>query len=219
MRRTQGRPVATGRVRPRDALLGGAAGVAAGLALALRVDGLFALHSLIGALTYVVVYTRILKRHTPQGVVVGGWTGAAAVLAGWEAGGGPLTPTGLALAAVVFLWTPAHFWGLALARVEEYRAAGVPVLPVVAGARATVLALASSAAATFAAAAVPLAIGELGAVYAAGLLVGAVLLGRPVVALVRAPTAALAWRTYLASNLVLLLLFTSALLDRALGGP
>ena len=88
---------------------------------------------LAGALTYSVVYTLWLKRRTPWNIVIGGLSGSWAVLAGAAAFDGVATPTALALAVVLFLWTPSHFWSLSIALVEDYRRAGIPMLPVVRG--------------------------------------------------------------------------------------
>jgi protoheme IX farnesyltransferase len=87
----------------------------------------------VGNLFYVLVYTRLLKRSTPQNIVIGGAAGAVPPLVGWAAATGSLTLPALVLFAVVFLWTPPHFWALALLIKRDYAAAGVPMLPVVRG--------------------------------------------------------------------------------------
>lgn len=213
MRRTCRRPLPTGQVAVGAVAALGAASVLAGLAVAWLLGPAVWLHTLVAAATYVLVYTRLLKRHTPHSVVIGGWTGAAAVLAGWEATGRPLTVTALALSAVVFLWTPAHFWGLAIARLEEYRRAGVPVLPLVVGVRRAAWAVALSAGLTVAVAATPLLAGQLGPVYAAGLVAASAMFGLPLYRLIQGPALERAWRAYKASGLFLLLLFVGALAD------
>ena len=213
MARTRARPIAAGQVSGSLVAVLGTASLVLGLGLAWMAGPGAAAHTLVAAATYILIYTKLLKRHTPQGVVIGGWTGAAAVLAGWEATGQPLTLTALALSAIVFLWTPAHFWGLAIARLEDYRRAGLPVLPVVLGPTAAVWATALSGALTFAAAFVPLASGRLGWIYGAGFVLGALLWGGSIVRLLRETTGEHAWRSYKASGLFLLLLFVGALLD------
>ena len=93
--------------------------------------------ALVGNLFYVLVYTRWLKRSTPQNIVIGGAAGAVPPLVGWAAATGNLTLPALVLFAIVFLWTPPHFWALALLIKRDYAAAGVPMLPVVRGERET----------------------------------------------------------------------------------
>jgi len=86
---------------------------------------------------YVAIYTVWLKRRTPQNIVIGGAAGAFPPVIGWAAATGDVSPVGMALFLLIFLWTPPHFWALALYRSDDYRRAGVPMLPVVAGARET----------------------------------------------------------------------------------
>ena len=138
MRRTARRPVPDGRIAPADALgfgialavasvlvMGLATNIAAGLALAASIA------------FYVFVYTMWLKRRTPQNIVIGGAAGAFPPLIGWVAVTGHLAPAPLVLFAIIFFWTPPHFWSLALYAHGDYARAGVPMLPVVSGARAT----------------------------------------------------------------------------------
>lgn len=115
--------------------------------------------------TYVLAYTRWLKRRTPWNVVIGGWTGSCAVLAGWAAAGGGFSLTALALAGVVFLWTPPHFWAFAIANEDDYRRAGIPMLPVVAGAPRAAQAIVIGALLTVAVSLAPYAIAARGAAY------------------------------------------------------
>jgi protoheme IX farnesyltransferase len=97
------------------------------------VNVLTAVLALVGNLFYVLVYTRLLKRSTPQNIVIGGAAGAVPPLVGWAAATGNMTLPALVLFGVVFLWTPPHFWALALLIKRDYAAAGVPMLPVVRG--------------------------------------------------------------------------------------
>ena len=134
MSRTAGRPVPSGRVSPRAALIYGASlGVASVLLLALAVNPLAAALSASGFLGYVFVYTIWLKRSTPQNIVIGGAAGAVPPLVAWAAVTGGLSGTALYLFAIVFFWTPPHFWSLSLLMKDEYAKAGVPMLPVVRG--------------------------------------------------------------------------------------
>jgi protoheme IX farnesyltransferase len=93
--------------------------------------------ALVGGLFYVIVYTRWLKRSTSQNIVIGGAAGAVPPLVGWAAATGQVSIAALILFAIVFVWTPPHFWALALLIKDKYAAAGVPMLPVVRGDRAT----------------------------------------------------------------------------------
>ncbi|MBI2917837.1 MAG: protoheme IX farnesyltransferase [Chloroflexi bacterium] len=137
MARTRRRPLPSGRVSPGRALTMGLALLALALALSLAINGLTTLFIMLGAFAYVVVYTWWLKRRTPWNIVIGGASGSLAVLAGWAAVTGGVSVTALAMGLVVFLWTPVHFWSFAIVHREEYARAGVPMLPVVVGERAT----------------------------------------------------------------------------------
>ena len=138
MTRTADRPVASGRVAPGAALWYGIAlGAAAFVLLASTVNLLAAALSLSGLLGYVFVYTLWLKRSTPQNIVIGGAAGAVPPLVAWAAVTGELSGTAFYLFAIVFFWTPPHFWALSLLMKDEYARAGVPMLPVVRGERET----------------------------------------------------------------------------------
>jgi protoheme IX farnesyltransferase len=134
MRRTDRRPVAAGRVTPERALeFGVALSALSFVVLASFVNVLAALLAVAGNLFYVVVYTRYLKRSTPQNIVIGGAAGAVPPLVGWAAATGNLTLPALFLFLIVFYWTPPHFWALALLIRRDYEAARIPMLPVVKG--------------------------------------------------------------------------------------
>ena len=138
MRRTARRPIPAGRIGPSDALSFGvtlAAGsvITMGLATNLVAAGLLALSIAF----YVFVYTVWLKRRTAQNIVIGGAAGAFPPLIGWAAVTGDVGPLPLLLFAIIFLWTPPHFWALSLYAHADYERVGVPMLPVVAGARET----------------------------------------------------------------------------------
>jgi heme o synthase len=138
MKRTALRPVASGRVPPERALeFGLALSALSYVVLTSFVNVLAALLALVGNLFYVVVYTRWLKRSTPQNIVIGGAAGAVPPLVGYAAATGDLTLTAIALFLIVFFWTPPHFWALALLIKRDYAAAGIPMLPVVRGERET----------------------------------------------------------------------------------
>ncbi len=134
MQRTCLRPVPAGRLRPTHAVgFGITTGLLSVLVFAWGVNILSAALSTAGIVFYVAVYTRWLKRTTPQNIVIGGAAGAVPPLVGWAAATGHLAAPAIALFAIVFLWTPPHFWALALAKADDYRAAGIPMLPVVRG--------------------------------------------------------------------------------------
>jgi protoheme IX farnesyltransferase len=136
--RTSGRPVAAGRISPRRATAFGLALSASSFVLMAALDNLLAAAlALSGALFYVLVYTVWLKRSTVQNIVIGGAAGAIPPLSGWAAAHGTLAPGALWLFGIVLLWTPPHFWALALLLERHYAAAKVPMLPVVRGPRAT----------------------------------------------------------------------------------
>src|SRR5205085_9284143 len=132
--RTKRRPVASGRVTASRALeFGLALSAFSFVLLASAVNVLTAVLALVGNLFYVLVYTRWLKRSTPQNIVIGGAAGAIPPLVGWAAVTGSLTVPALLLFLIVFFWTPPHFWALALVIKRDYAAARVPMLPVVRG--------------------------------------------------------------------------------------
>jgi protoheme IX farnesyltransferase len=138
MRRTRGRPLPTSRVNPRSALgFGVALGVSGFLWLWATANLLAASLSTAGLLFYVFVYTMVLKRTTVQNIVVGGAAGAAPALVGWAAVTDTLAAPAWVMFAIVFFWTPPHFWALALRYEDDYAVAGVPMLPVVVGRRRT----------------------------------------------------------------------------------
>jgi protoheme IX farnesyltransferase len=138
MRRTRGRPIPTARVAPRPALAFGAIlGVAGFLWLWWTANLLAASLSTAGLLFYVFVYTLILKRTTTQNIVVGGAAGAVPALVGWAAVTNDLSAAAWVMFAIIFFWTPPHFWALALRYEDDYAVAGVPMLPVVVGKRRT----------------------------------------------------------------------------------
>jgi heme o synthase len=174
--RTRRRPVASGRVSPSRALeFGLALSALSFVLLASVVNVLTAVLALVGNLFYVLVYTRWLKRSTPQNIVIGGAAGAVPPLVGWAAGTGNVTLAAWALFAIVFVWTPPHFWALALLIKDNYRNAGVPMLPVVRGDRETARQIVVYSAGLVAVTLLPVAFGTAGLAYlAAALALGAV---------------------------------------------
>jgi heme o synthase len=174
--RTRSRPVASDRLSASYALeFGLALSALSFVLLAATVNTLTATLALVGNLFYVVVYTRWLKRSTPQNIVIGGAAGAVPPLVGWAAATGSLALPAVFLFLIVFFWTPPHFWALAILIKRDYEAARVPMLPVVRGNRETVrqIVLYSIVLAGFTV--VPFAVGWFGGVYlASALLLGGV---------------------------------------------
>ena len=169
MARTRNRPVPAGRIEPGAALGFGAtlaigSVVMMGLAVNLMAAALLALT--IGF--YIFVYTAWLKRRTPQNIVIGGAAGAFPPMIGWAAVTGDVTTMSLVLFAIIFLWTPPHFWALSLYRVGDYERAGIPMMPVVAGARATRRQMVLYTLVLVPVTLAPIALGEAGPLYGAG---------------------------------------------------
>ncbi len=132
MGRTKNRPLVTGELSKLEAyVFAWVIGIASVLWLGLVVNWLAALLSLAAILFYVFIYTLLLKRRTPQNIVWGGAAGAMPVLIGWAAVTGSLSGAAWMLFLVIFLWTPPHYWPLSMKYREDYKAAGVPMLPVV----------------------------------------------------------------------------------------
>lgn len=219
MQRTRGRPFATGAVRAGTgwlALIVLLLGIAvAAAAVALNEDA--ALYVFLGAFFYAIVYTVWLKRRTWLNIVVGGLAGSFAVLAGAAAVTPELGSVAIVLAVVLFLWTPSHFWCLAIACHEDYAAAGVPMLPVLIGDARTARVIFANTLALVATSLLPLAFG-MGWIYAAGAVGGGVFFLTRNFALVRQPGRGSAMRCFHASLAQLTLVLGAAMLDRALAG-
>jgi heme o synthase len=177
-KRTRARPVAAERMSASRALeFGLTLSAFSFVLLASLVNVLAAVLALVGNLFYVLVYTRWLKRTTPQNIVIGGAAGAVPPLVGWAAATGNLTLPALWLFLIVFFWTPPHFWALALLIRRDYEAARIPMLPVVRGARETTRQIVLYSLVLVAATVVPFFWGTLGLVYlGAALALGAAFL-------------------------------------------
>lgn len=214
MPRTQHRGTATGRISPNAALLFGTTlSALAVIELALLVNPLAAGLALAGNLYYVFVYTWWLKRTTPQNIVIGGAAGAVPPLVGWAAVTGSLAPAAWILFAIIFYWTPPHFWSLALLKEREYGAVAVPMLPNVAGEAETRRQILLY---TVMLAAVAMLLAPLGLswIYLTGaILLNAVFIGFAI-RLWRAPSRALARNMFFYSLWYLALIFGAAVADR-----
>ncbi|MEM2597439.1 MAG: heme o synthase, partial [Thermofilum sp.] len=139
MFRTRGRPLPAGRMTKREATAASASALAAGLLLAYAVNPFVLVAGLMGFLIDILAYTVLLKRSSPWSVVVGGFAGGMPALGGWAAATGGFGTGGLLLMLLVALWSCAHIWSLATYYSEDYRRAGVPMLPVVYGDKAGVV--------------------------------------------------------------------------------
>jgi protoheme IX farnesyltransferase len=217
MARTKGRPLASGRIEPRRGLLfGSTLGVIAVVQLAITVNVLTAVLAATGLLGYVFVYTLWLKPRTPQNIVLGGAAGAMPPLVGWAAATGALDAQALWPFAIVFFWTPPHFWALSLLISDDYARTGVPMLPVVRGETTTRHQIVAYALLLVAVTVGPVLTGLFGALYlVAALALGAGFVGLSLVLLAH-PSRQAARRLYLSSLAYLALLFIAMALDRAL---
>jgi protoheme IX farnesyltransferase len=217
MARTASRPVPSGRISPRAALTFGIVlGALSFAELTLVVNLLAASLTLLGFLGYVFVYTIWLKRSTPQNIVIGGAAGAVPPLVGWAAVTGTVDPTALYLFAIVFYWTPPHFWALSLLMAGDYARAGVPMMPVVRGEQETRAQIVLYTGLLTVLTLLPVVFGLFGAIYAAAaLLLGGAFLWFAV-RLYRRADRRSALRTYLYSLAYLALLFCAMVLDARL---
>ena len=216
MARTRLRPIPGGRMAPRSVLAFGLAlAVAATWLLARYVNVLTAALALAGFYFYVFVYTRWLKRTTPQNIVIGGAAGAFPPLVGWAATTGTIDLTAIYLFLIVFYWTPPHFWALALLKQVDYGRAGVPMAPVVWGERETVDQMLWYTVLLIALTVLPVAYGAFGLVYlASALTLGGALLWGVIRIRREKPWTGAAWWTYKYSLLYLALLFVAMVVDR-----
>lgn len=217
MARTRLRPTATGRIEPAEALaVGITLAIIAVMVMAIALNLLAA--SLL-ALTigfYVLVYTMWLKRRTPQNIVIGGAAGALPPVVAWAAATGEVAVLPLLLFLIIFLWTPPHFWALALYRTGDYARVGVPMLPVAAGRRRTQNHILIYTAVLVATTLLPTALGEAGLAYGLLALVLGGMFLRHALRLWREDRDVLAMRAFRFSILYLFLLFAGLVADRVL---
>jgi protoheme IX farnesyltransferase len=214
MARTANRPIPSGRVSPRAGLIYGLTLAALSyLLMATTINVLAATLSLSGFVGYVGVYTVWLKRRTPQNIVIGGAAGAVPPLVGWAATTGHVGWMAVYLFAIVFFWTPPHFWALSLLMKDEYAKVGVPMLPVVRGEQETRRQILLYTVLLYAVTQLPFCAGSMGGVYlAASLSLGVLFIGGAALLLRRADRAT-ALKLYLFSLAYLALLFGAMVLD------
>lgn len=214
MERTRNRPLVTGRISPRNALFFALVlEVAAFALLAWSSNVLAACLAISATLFYVFVYSMWLKRTSRQNIVIGGAAGAVPVLVGWAAVRNDVSWSAIVLFLVIFLWTPPHFWALAIRHADDYRAASVPMLPVVESAATTVRTMGWYSIAVVLASLALVPLNDMGVVY----LVSAVVLGVAFVALTfglgATPTQRAAMRVFSFSISYVTLLFIALTLD------
>jgi protoheme IX farnesyltransferase len=214
MARTRARPLPRGELSSLQTLVFAAIVGAAGLlVLYLKVNALTMWLTLATFVGYAVVYTVLLKPATPQNIVIGGASGAMPPVLGWAAVADDVAPQALLLFLIIFVWTPPHFWSLALYRAQEYAKAGLPMLPITHGGKYTRLQIVLYTLALFAVTLLPFAIQMSGWIYlAAAVVLGAAFIGYAV-ALYRRYSDALARRTFRYSIVYLAALFSALLLD------
>jgi protoheme IX farnesyltransferase len=220
MERTSGRPVPAGQIEPPRALVFGIVLEIISFAfLATTVNLLSAMLAVGATLFYVFVYTIWLKRATPSNIVIGGAAGAAPVLVGWAAVTGRVGLPALVMFAIIFFWTPPHFWALSLRYTEDYAAAKVPMLPVVRGAQATARHILLYTLSLLGVSLLLYPLGSLGPIYLVSAVVLGVLFVRRALALQRNAEPGEAMRLFRFSIAHLSLLFIAMAADRLIGGP
>jgi protoheme IX farnesyltransferase len=214
MERTKNRPLVTGLIAPRNALVFAVAlEIVAFAVLWAGTNLLAACLCMSATLFYVFVYSIWLKRTSKQNIVIGGAAGAVPVLVGWAAVTNSLAWEPWLLFLVIFLWTPPHFWALAIRHSDEYRAAGVPMLPVVESEKKVASAMTTYCAATVVASLALIWVADLGPVYAVtAAVLGALFLGGTI-ALGRSPSAAGSMRLFSFSITYLSVLFVALTVD------
>jgi protoheme IX farnesyltransferase len=219
MTRTRERPIPAGRMIPAEALAFGIVlSIASVTVMALAVNLAAAALLALSIAFYVFIYTMWLKRSTPQNIVIGGAAGAFPPMIGWAAVTGDVSLASLALFAIIFLWTPPHFWALSLFRSGEYARAGVPMLPVVAGVRETKKQILFYSVALLPVTLAPYCLGVAGLIYAGVAAALGLLLVAGALAVWRDTGDTAAKRLFGYSIVYLFLLFALLILDRVPAG-
>lgn len=216
MKRTQHRPLVKGKVTPQQALL-----FSAVLALIGQTILMFWVNALTAWLTfatligYAVIYTALLKRATPQNIVIGGLAGAMPPLLGWTAVTGEIGSGGLLLVLIIFVWTPPHFWALAIHRIDDYKKAKVPMLPVTHGIQYTKQQMVLYTILLFAVSLLPFITGLLNEIYLLSAIILNTIFLYWVFKLIYSPSTKTAIRTFVYSIIYLMMLFVAMLIDKA----
>ena len=213
MERTKNRPLPAGRVNPTKVFLAGLALVAVSLPIALKINYQVTLFIFAGATIYSLLYTLWLKRRTPFNILIGGLAGSCAVLAGWFAMNNTVTPVPILLALLVFLWTPAHFWSLALVYQKNYQQVNVPMLPALIAAKRSADYILLSTCLLLSVSLVIYFLGLFGKIYLIGSIISRSLFLASNVKFWHQPKLEWAWKNFKLSGLYLLVLFTTMVLD------
>ncbi len=217
MTRTRNRPIPAGRVAPNVALgFGITLAVASVSIMALALNGVAAGLLAFTIFFYIVIYSMALKRRTPQNIVIGGAAGAFPPMIGWAAVSGDITLASVVLFAIIFLWTPPHFWALALYKRNDYDKAGVPMLPVVAGRKSTAWQMFAYTAALLPVSLLPCVIGLSGVIYGAGALALGLLFLACAISVIGDTSERSARRMFPFSIVYLFLIFVLLLVDQSL---
>lgn len=214
MQRTHNRPIPTGRVSQRNAIIFASTLGVVGLALLfIFINPLTSVLTFITIVGYALIYTVFLKRATSQNIVIGGLAGAAPPLLGWTAVTGHVDYAGLLLVLIIFAWTPPHFWALSIYRHEDYAKANIPMLPVTHGIPYTKLSILLYTCLLVAVTLLPFVIDMSGIIY----FIGALLLGAGflywAIKLKRSDDKAIAFKTFKYSIFYLMMLFVVLLVD------
>ncbi len=214
MARTKGRPLAAGRIQPRQAGLWAAGLIIASMViLTLWVNAVVALLSFLAMVGYAGIYTLFLKRATPQNIVIGGLAGAMPPLLGWTAVTGQIEVPGLLLVLIIYTWTPPHFWALAIHRYADYSKANIPMLPVTHGIQFTRLSILLYTILMMAVTYLPFILNENGLIYAIGVSVLNLIFLYYAINLYRDKHPRYAFATFRYSIFYLMLLFLLLLID------
>ncbi len=214
MHRTSKRPIPSGRINPKRVLIYGIA-----LSITSLIMGYITLNPIatafiaLGIIVYVIVYTLLLKRYNASNIVIGGFAGSCASYTGWATATGSLDLLGFLVGLVVFLWTPTHFWALAMKIKEEYSNAKVPMLPVLVrdDKAAKYILLNTGILVPYS---IIITFLGLGVIYFMTSILSGLILLTYNIRLVKSPTKVLAWKTYMASNQYLMILFLGLMFDR-----
>ena len=219
MARTRGRPIPAGRMEPGAALgFGVTLAVGSVVVMGLAINAMAAALLALTIGFYVFVYTMWLKRRTPQNIVIGGAAGAFPPMIGWAAVTGDVSLAGLVMFGIIFMWTPPHFWALALYRSDDYANAGVPMLPVVAGVERTRRHILCYTLLLFPLALAPALLGIAGVVYGVGAAVLGALFVVSALRVQNDPTHREARRMFGFSIVYLFAIFALLIVDKGLGG-
>ncbi|MGA2655267.1 MAG: heme o synthase [Gammaproteobacteria bacterium] len=219
MKRTLNRPIPQERISPRNALIFAVIlGVLSMVILCVYVNPLTAVLSLFSLIGYAFFYTVILKRLTPQNIVIGGLAGAMPPLLGWTALTGEINAHALLLVLIIFIWTPPHFWSLAIHRRDDYAKAQIPMLPVTHGIDFTALCILLYTILLLPITLLPYLVGMSGLIYLIGILILDIIFIVYAVLLKYRPQPLSAIKTFHFSNIYLCLLFALLLVDHFLKG-